>query len=298
MAKPKLTKTESTFSQNESVQNTQRSYQTKRSGDKVRRIATNLYDIDYAIKWHIQNEIRPMVMDDNTQVAVPVLFSSGEKWAQAQRNGYLRDKNKMIMTPLIMIRRSSVEERTDLAGNDVIRGVIENTGNRILLEKRYTEKNRYDRFSVYNNIKPTKEFYAIDWPKFVSVNYDVFCWTNHMEQLNEVTEQLFMYGGKAWGDAYKFITYVDAPSFESINDIGSDRLVRSTLSFRTHAHLIPDRMGDVAGVEKYFGTTTKITTETDVPIEPLNETFAERRRRLMGTNNESRLRPRTYQKKR
>jgi len=295
--KPKLTKTESTFSQNESVRGTNRSYQTKRTGDKVRKIATNLYDIDYAVKWYIQNEIRPLISDDNMQISVPVLFSSGEKWAMAQRNGYLRDKNGMIMTPLIMLKRSSVEERMDLSGNDVLRGAIENTGNRILLEKRYTEQNRYDRFSVYNNIKPKQEFYAIDWPKFVSVNYDVFCWSTHMEQLNEITEQLFMYGGKAWGDAYKFITYVDAPAFESVNDIGSDRLVRCTMGFRTHGHLIPDRMGDSSGTEKYYGTTTQIATETDVPIEPLNETFAERRKRVMGTNAESRIRPRTYQKK-
>ena len=57
MAKPKLNKTESTFSTNDESVN--RSYNIRRDGDKVRRIAVSIYDIDYAIKWFIQNTIRP-----------------------------------------------------------------------------------------------------------------------------------------------------------------------------------------------------------------------------------------------
>ena len=141
---------------------------------------------------------------------------------------------------------------------------------------------RYDRFSAYNNITPLREFYAVDWPKFVSVNYDLLIWTNGMEQLNDVCEQFIYYDGKAWGDAYKFITYTDTPSFELSNDIGSERIVRAAFSLRTQAHLIPDRTGNDSGLEKFYGVTkTMIATETEVEAEQLFETFAERQARML-----------------
>ena len=280
MAKPKLNKTESTFSTNDESVN--RSYNIRRDGDKVRRIAVSIYDIDYAIKWFIQNTIRPTIQEDDNLINVPVMFTTGEKWAQAQRNGYLRDHNNQISSPLIMIRRTSMESRTDLENNNVLRGISYNTGNKILFEKKYTPANRYDRFSLYNQITPLKEFYAVDFPKFVTVNYDLLIWTNGMEQLNEICEYFIYFDGKAWGDLYKFITYTDTPSFELVNDAGSDRLVRAAFGLRTQGYLIPDRIGNESGVEKFYGVTkTVIATETEVDINQLDETFAERQARVM-----------------
>lgn len=280
MGKPKLNKTESTFSKNDISVN--REYSTRRDGDKVRKISVTTYDIDHAVKWHIQNVIRPTIEEDEGQITVPVLFSSGEKWAAAQRAGYLRDKNNMISSPLIMIRRTGMDARTDLENNNVLRGISYNTGNKILFEKRYTAANRYDRFSAYNKITPMREFYAVDFPKFVSVNYDLLIWTNGMEHLNEICEQFIYHDGKAWGDAYKFITYTDTPSYELVNDIGADRIVRAAFSLRTQAHLIPDRTGNDSGLEKFYGVTkTMIATETEVTAEELDETFAERQARVL-----------------
>jgi hypothetical protein len=280
MGKPKLDKTESTFSKNDI--STNREYSTRRDNDNVRKISVNIYDIDHAVKWFIQNTIRPTIEEDENLINVPVMFTTGEKWAQAQRAGYLRDKNNMISSPLIMLRRTSMEPRTDLENNNVLRGISYNTGNKMLFERKYTAANRYDRFSVYNQITPLREFYAVDFPKFVSVNYDLLIWTNGMEHLNEICEQFIYYDGKAWGDAFKFITYTDTPSFELVNDIGSDRLVRAAFSLRTQGYLIPDRTGNDSGLEKFYGVTkTMIATETEVDPEQLDETFAERQARVM-----------------
>lgn len=281
MGKPKQDKTESTFSKNDI--STRREYSTRRDNDNVRKISVTIYDIDHAVKWFIQNVIRPTIDEDENLVNVPVLFSTGEKWAAAQRAGYLRDKNGAIQSPLIMLRRTSMDPRTDLENNNVLRGISYNTGNKMLFERKYTAANRYDRFSVYNQITPMREFYAVDFPKFVSVNYDLVIWTNGMEHLNEICEQIIYYDGKAWGDAYKFITYTDTPSFELTNDIGSDRIVRAAFTLRTQGHLIPDRTGNDSGLEKFYGVTkTMIATETEVDPEQLDETFAERQARTMG----------------
>lgn len=280
MGKPKLDKTQSTFSKDDI--STNREYSTRRDNDKVRKISVTIYDIDHAVKWHIQNVIRPTINEDGNMVSVPTMFSTGEKWASAQRNGFLRDKNGMLLTPLIMIRRTGMDPRTDLENNNVLRGISYNTGNKMLFEKRYTAANRYDRFSVYNKITPMREFFAVDFPKFVSVNYDLLIWTNGMEQLNDICEQFIYYDGKAWGDAYKFITYTDTPSFDVVNDTGADRLVRAAFSMRTQAHLIPDRTSNDSGLEKFYGVTkTMIATETEVTPEELYDTFAERQAKVM-----------------
>jgi hypothetical protein len=280
MGKPKLDKTESTFSKNDI--SIRREYSTRRDTDNVRKISVTIYDIDHAIKWFIQNAIRPTIEEDENLINVPVMFTTGEKWAQAQRSGYLRDKNNMISSPLIMLRRTSMEPRTDLENNNVLRGISYNTGNKILFERKYTAANRYDRFSLYNQVAPLREFYAVDFPKFVTVNYDLLIWTNGMEHLNEICEQFIYFDGKAWGDTFKFITYTDTPSFELINDIGSDRLVRAAFSLRTQGHLIPDRTGNDSGLEKFYGVTkTMVATETEVDPEQLDETFAERQARVM-----------------
>lgn len=277
--KPKLNKTESTFSKNESLN---RSYEVRRDNDTIKRLSVSLYDIDYAIKWYIQNAIRPVINENDTLLTVPVMFSSGEKWAAAQRHGYLRDQKGMLQSPMIMIRRASVENRTDLDDNNVLRGIKDNTGNKVLFERKYSAANRYDRFSVNNKITPLKEFYAIDFPKFVNANYDLLCWTNHMEQLNDLVEQFLFHEGKAWGDTYKFITYVDSPAFEVVNDVGSERLVRAALSLRTNAYIVVDRTGNHSNIEKFYGVNkTLVATETEVTPEQLEETFAQRQARIM-----------------
>jgi len=227
----KPTYSESTFSNNDEVKRLSGYSNVKRG--PVKDISIALYDVDYAIKWHLENIIQPTITEDNVVIPVPVLFSSGEKWAAVQKHGYLRDNQGKLLTPLIMLKRNSVSKRDDIL--DI--KVLETTEARITFEKKYSSHNRYDKFSVTNG-KPTSEYYSVDVPKFVQVEYDVLCWTNNTSQLNEIVEQLIWFDGKAFGDTHKFNTYIDAPTFETINSTGDDRIVRATFSMRTKAHIL------------------------------------------------------------
>ena len=40
------------------------------------------------------------------------------------------------------------------------------------LERKYTQENRYDRFSVLQGLLPSKEFYSVAMPDYVNINYD------------------------------------------------------------------------------------------------------------------------------
>lgn len=228
----KPTNSESTFSSNKQVKDYAGFTDVKRDGT-VKDISIALYDVDYAIKWHLENVIKPTVIEENSVITVPVLFAAGEKWATVQKHGYLRDNQGKLLTPLIMIKRNSVTKRDDIQDLKV----LETPDARITFERKYTKQNRYDRFALTKSI-PNKEYYSVDVPKFVQIDYDLLVWTNNTIQLNEVVEQLIWFDGKAFGDAHKFITHIDAPSFESVNSTGEDRIVRASMAMRTKAHIL------------------------------------------------------------
>ena len=57
-----------------------RAYQTRRDDDVIRSAKRTLYDVDFAIKWYIDNEIQPQIFANQEKIAVPVIFANGEKW--------------------------------------------------------------------------------------------------------------------------------------------------------------------------------------------------------------------------
>jgi hypothetical protein len=232
MRKDKPTNTESPFVTNKEVKRLAGFTDIKRDGI-VKDISTSLYDVDFAVKWHLENIITPTITEENSIISVPILFAAGEKWAAVQKHGYLRDNQGKLLTPLIMIRRNSVTKREDIQDLKV----LETSDARITFERKYSARNRYNRFNI-NDRPVEKEYYSMDVPKFVQIEYELLCWTNNSVQLNEIVEQLIWFDGKAFGDSHKFITHIDPPSFEAMNNTGEDRLVRATLSMRTKAHIL------------------------------------------------------------
>jgi hypothetical protein len=233
MRKPyKPNRTESQFATNEEIKRLAGHSDVKRDGT-VKDISVDLYDVDYAIKWHIESIINPTVVEENAVLTVPVLFAAGEKWAAVQKHGYLRDNQGKLLTPLIMIKRNSVSKREDIQDLKV----MESSEARITFERKYSKQNRYGRFGLLQRA-PERELYSVDVPKYVQVEYELLCWTNNTVQLNELVEQFMWFDGKAFGDSHKFITHIDAPSFENINSTGEDRIIRASMPMRTKAYIL------------------------------------------------------------
>ena len=168
-----------------------------------------------------------------------------------------------------MIKRTSVSKREDI--QDI--KVLETPESRIIFEKKYSNKNRYDKFSL-SNVRHKSEFYSIDIPKFVQVEYELLCWTNNTAQINEIVEQLIWFDGKAFGDTYKFNTYIDSPTFETINNTGEDRIVKASLNMRTKAHILSSR-GVNAPILYKLQPVNKIIlgTETDVSVASVSNSI-------------------------
>ena len=118
-----------------------RASQTRRDDDVVKTKQRTLYDVDFAIKWYIDNEIQPQINTNGTLLTVPVIFANGEKWDNVRRLGYLRDEKGMLQSPMIMLKRNSVAERDEQRTLDVNRP---QSSNYIVHKTKYNTRNRYE----------------------------------------------------------------------------------------------------------------------------------------------------------
>lgn len=240
-----LKKTQNTFNDDLLIE---RVSQIRRDDDNVRTPEITLYDVDYAITWYIENVIKPHVVDDGQLIKVPVIFASAEKWASVQRDGHLRDKKGKVMLPLIMIRRTDMSPRDQMAKNEVMSAVE----NQIVFRRKWNKFNRYDNFSVMTNRTPAHEYYQLGIPDYVDVNYEVSIWCDYTFQVNKLVEDVIFWEGSAWGDTYKFITVGQSYSFENSNATGEDRIAKAQITLKSQAHLIPKDPGFRPNMKKFI----------------------------------------------
>ena len=230
-----------------------RSMQTRRDDDVIRSPKRTLYDIDYAIKWFIDNEIKPQIESQQNIIPVPVIFANGEKWDNVQRLGYLRDEKGMLQSPLIMLKRSSVAERDSYKTLDVN---WPQAGNQIVYRQRYNPNNRYEDelFPIpLQQPAASQQILVVDIPKYVTVEYEMLLWCDFTTQMNELVDQIFTYGRFAWGnESNKFATTIGSVSFETVNTVGEDRLVRSTIPLTVQATLLSGQEARISTLKKMY----------------------------------------------
>ena len=246
MSKIKLNKTYSSFSKDETVN---RANEVRRDTDTIKTPSCTIYDVDYAIISYLRDIIKPTVIEDGNTIDVPIIYANGEKWSSIQKHGYMRDQGGKLMAPLISIKRNSIVERDNLKKLDVNKNPA---GNAMVMQNAFTKQNRYDNFGILTNIKKSNEYHITSVPEFINVSYDILVWTSYTDQLNSIVEQIMPTGGFAWGTTWKFNSYIDDYSFETMNNVGEDRLVRATLPLRTQATLLLENELRKSSIQKSF----------------------------------------------
>ena len=245
-----------------------RSEQIRRDDDVIRTTHRTVYDIDYAIKWYIENEIRPQIEADKQIIPVPVIFSNGEKWDNVRRLGYLRDEKGMLQSPLIMLKRNSVGEKDMQRTLDVNRGY---PGNYFVHKPKYNPRNKYEDELVplpqLNNPAQSEMIYVIDIPKYVTVEYDMMLWCDFTSQLNALVDQILPYGRFSWGnEGNKFPAAIGQISFETVNTVGEDRLVRATIPLTVQGTLLSEHEARKSTLQKMY-SVKKLTFEQVVDVD-------------------------------
>ncbi len=159
-----------------------RGYQRSVKNDDVKQFSIGLRDIDETIVYYFNNVIKPSVIRNGQRINVPVLYGAPERCKAVQADGYYRDKNGKMQTPLIMFKRDSIEKNRSL-GNKLD---ANNPNNFAIFEKRYSKKNIYDKFGQLNNREPIKELYGVIIPDYVNITYSCIIFTEYIKHINKI----------------------------------------------------------------------------------------------------------------
>lgn len=249
-----------------------RHLEIRRDDDTVRDTTITLQDIDEAVLHHLNKELSLSVKSGDTTIKVPIVYGSGERWKTVQADGYYRDKNGRIQTPLIMFKRTSVEKRRDI-GNKL----DGNKPNLYVVEaNRYSARNVYDKFNLANvNRQPQREIFQVPVPDYVFVNYSAILWTDFMSQNNKLVEAIEYASDSYWGDKEKNLFQVVVNQIQNVNElqVGEDRLVRATFDFQLAGYLLPDtfKRETQAIHKKFTPSEIVITTETVRTLDDLDD---------------------------
>ena len=244
-----------------------RALQTRRDDDVIKTTQRTIYDIDYAIKWFLDNEIQPQIIAQQQSIPVPVIFAAGEKWDNVRRLGYLRDEKGMLQSPIIMLKRNTVSEKDDQRSLDVNRP---NSANYIVARSSYNSRNRYEDelFPIPKYERQLSEkYYVVDIPKYVTIEYDMMIWCDFTSQLNELIDQILPYGRFSWGnEGNKFPTAIGSISFETVNTVGEDRLVRATIPLTVHGTLLSEQEARISTIKKMY-SIKKLVFENVIDVD-------------------------------
>jgi hypothetical protein len=225
-------------------------------------VTIGFYTIDNAILKYLQTKIKPVVSQDGKQIQVPVIYGNPERWKSAQQDGGIRDKNGKIMLPIMMLRRTTMKKNS-------INSPINKYQN-YLFKTSWNSRNIYDRFTAVNKITPSELYHSSIIPDYYDITYDAMIWTEYMEQMNKIVENVSFESDEYWGEAnnYKFITRIG--QFEQTTDLptNNDRLVRNRFSLSVKAYILPqtalDRNGNRAKTTRLEYSPKKVVFDTEI----------------------------------
>ena len=244
-----------------------RGYLYSRTDDDIKTPSVTLMDMDSAIKFYFENVIKPSVEDNGENIKVPIMYASPERWKSIQRDGFMRDKKRQIITPVIAYRRTSIE-RDDTIPQDKLDA--NNPHLFYTFEKKFSQQNRYDNFTTQVGLLPQREYYNVALPDYVTLTYDFIVWTTYIEQMNKIVERINYSDGAYWGDPNKLRFRSRIDSFTDATEVSDvERLVRTNFTVTLRGYLLPEGNFDHRSTTQKFLTPKRVVfgTETDAVVD-------------------------------
>ena len=244
-----------------------RGYLYSRTDDDIKTPSVTLMDMDSAIKFYFENIIKPSVEDNSENIKVPIMYSSPERWKAIKRDGFMRDKKRQIITPVITYRRTSIE-RDDMIPQDKLDA--NNPHLFYTFEKKFSQQNRYDNFTTQIGLLPQREYYNVAMPDYITLTYDFIIWTTYIEQMNKIVERINYSDGAYWGDPNKLRFRSRIDSFTDATEVSDvERLVRTNFTVILRGYLLPEGNFDHRSTTQKFLTPKRVVfgTETDAIVD-------------------------------
>ena len=227
--------------------------------DDVKNISVGIMDMDSAIMYYFNEVIKPEVDVNKEKVKVPCIYASPERWVTISKQGYLRDKKRQIIVPLIVFKRTGMT-RDD---NMPVDKLDANDPNLFYsFEKKFTQHNRYDKFSVQQNLSPGKEYYNVAMPDYVQLSYEFTVWTSYIEQMNRIVEKINYSDGAYWGEPGKMRFRTRIESFSDASSIDGERLIKTTFSLTLNGYIVPESFNSKITTQKYLTPKKIIVRES------------------------------------
>ena len=238
------------------------------AADDVKNLSVGLMDMDSAIMYYFNEVIKPDVEVNNEKVKVPCIYASPERWVSISKQGYLRDKKRKIIVPLIVFKRTAMSRDDNmpidkLDANDPKLNYS--------FQKKYTHHNRYDKFSVLQNITPGREFYNVAMPDYVNLTYEFTIWTSYIDQMNKIIEKVNYSDGAYWGEPGKMRFRTKIESFSDASQVEGERLIKTTFGMNLNGYILPESFNDEITTQKYLTPKKIIIREETDKILSLTE---------------------------
>jgi hypothetical protein len=257
-------------------------------GDTVKDISIGLEDIDNAIIQYFNDYIKPTVIQNGNRVAVPVMYGSPERWKSVQANGFQRDGNGRLITPLIMIKREGFDKNKNL-GNKL--DGFNHAQLYQVVGTKFNQRNIYDNFSILTNRIPSEQYYITAVPDYINVNYSCIVFTDFVEQNNKIVEAIEYASDSYWGDPSRFKFKANIDSFTNITVLeqGEDRVTKSSFNIKVFGYIIPDTINkDLTTARSKFYTKAQVifdleTVEGD--IDQLNVAATKTPKNVVGSTS-------------
>jgi hypothetical protein len=196
-------------------------------------VAVGLYTIDNAILSFLNTKIKPVVTQDGKQIQVQVVYGNPERWKSAQKDAAVRDKNGRVLLPIMLIRRTGMQEGPINSPVNKYQQYVFKTG--------WNSRNIYDRFAVQNGITPSQLFHTTVIPDYYDVTYEAMIWTEYMEQMNGLIENISFESNEYWGTENNYRFKVSINQYEQLTELpaNTDRMVRSRFTMNVKAYILP-----------------------------------------------------------
>lgn len=231
--------------------NIDRSKVIRRDNDEVVVPEVTLYDIDYAVYFHLTESLKLQIIDNGNAIQVPVMFANGEKWSQIRQHGYLRDEHRKVLAPIITIRRVSMvaDDRLPTYNSNAGRATYK-------LFPQRTLSMQWDRVAGQYLKKDSVEYYLVDFPDYVRVSYELIIWTDLQEQMNHIVHAIMNTNDHVWGDFNTFRTNIQDTTHDNVNVPGEDRLVKTTMTLQVDGYLRSEYKYQTSKVQKQHSIKT------------------------------------------
>ena len=227
--------------------------------DDVKNLSVGIMDMDSAIMYYFNEVIKPEVEVNKEKVKVPCIYASPERWNAISKQGFLRDKKKQIIVPLIAFKRTGMSRNDNMPIDK-----LDANDPKIFytFQKRYSQQNRFDKFSVQKGLEPNREYYNVSMPDYMNLTYEFTIWTSYIEQMNKIVEKINYSDGAYWGEPGKMKFKSSIESFSDASQIDGEKLIQTTFSVNLYGYILPETFDGKTTTQKYLTPKKLIIRES------------------------------------